>query len=51
VREYLEHYHAERPHKGLGNLRACETGPPTIEGEVVCRERLGGVLRAYRRVT
>lgn len=49
VAEYLEHYHAERPHKGLGNLRPCETGPPATEGEVVCRERLGGVLRHYER--
>src|SRR4030095_538105 len=50
VREYVEHYHTERPHQGKGN--APLTGPPSspVEGEVVCRERLGGVLRHYFRV-
>jgi putative transposase len=40
--EYVEHYHRERPHQGKGNepLTAAR-GPPTDEGEVLCRERLG----------
>ena len=43
VREYVEHYHTERPHQGVGNqlvLRA----PPAGDGEVQCRTRLGGLL-------
>lgn len=52
VSEYVEHYHTERPHMGLGNVRPLETGPPSARGggEIVCRERLGGVLRHYERV-
>jgi putative transposase len=51
VREYVEHYHTERPHQGKGNvpLVADDPAPPPIDGEVVCRERLGGVLRHYYR--
>ena len=52
--EYLAYYHAERPHQGKGN--APLTGPPPLQqlptpplGEVVCRERLGGLLRHYER--
>jgi hypothetical protein len=47
IREYVEHYHTERPHQGKGNVPL--TGVPAAEGEVVCRERLGGVLRHYYR--
>jgi putative transposase len=48
VAEYVQHYHTERPHQALGNapLVAPPSTRPT-EGEVVCRERLGGVLRHY----
>ncbi len=49
VTEYLEHYHGERPHLGLGNVRPMETWPPRVAGEVVCKQRLGGVLRRYER--
>jgi len=49
VTEYLEHYHGERPHLGLGNVRPMETGPPRLRGEIGCRQRLGGVLRSYER--
>jgi putative transposase len=54
ISDYLAHDHAERPHQGLGN--GPPTGPPppdTAEtptaGDVVCDERLGGLLRHYRR--
>ena len=50
LREYGIHFHAERPHQGLGNeLIAPEqsTGSPT--GKVVESERLGGLLRHYHR--
>lgn len=50
VKEYAQHYHRERNHQGLGNElidRYPEdySGPGSIE----CRERLGGLLRHYRR--
>ena len=48
VSEYVEHYHHERPHQSKGNRPLLSDtlvlGP---EGEVVCREPLGGVLRHY----
>jgi len=48
--EFLRHFHAERNHQGLGN-RLIEPGeePGRTTGEVVCRERLGGMLRYYYR--
>ena len=50
VREYVEHYHTERPHQGKGNRPLTFDGrEPSTEGEVLCRERLGGVLRHYYR--
>jgi transposase InsO family protein len=47
---YLEHYHRERNHQGLGN-RLIEPGEEVDEatGTVRCRERLGGLLRYYYR--
>jgi transposase InsO family protein len=50
VRQFLEHYHTERNHQGLGNRligAGAEVGRGT--GEVHCRERLGGILRYYYR--
>ncbi|MFT5051898.1 MAG: putative transposase [Chlamydiales bacterium] len=45
--EYIEHYHTERAHQGLGN---CHIEPSSVgEGAVVCDERLGGLLKSYRR--
>src|SRR5690242_13243379 len=50
VREFVSHYHAERNHQGLGNkLIAPEPSVGTPDGEVVCRERLGGLLKYYHR--
>ena len=50
VWQFLAHYHAERNHQGLdnqvidpGNEVACN------DGDVQCRERLGGLLRYYYR--
>ena len=50
VREYVEHYHGERNHQGLGN-RLIDPGEQVGEsdGEVECTERLGGLLRYYHR--
>src|SRR5205814_7975665 len=45
---YLGHYHEERPHQGLGNVPLkVHTVEPSCEGEIVCRERLGGLLKHY----
>jgi putative transposase len=50
VRQFLEHYHGERNHQGLGNrLINAGTEVGRSIGEVHCRERLGGVLRYYYR--
>ena len=50
LREYLAHYHKERHHQGLGG-RLIEPGPTegATQGRVVCRSRLGGMLRHYSR--
>ncbi|MFT4538584.1 MAG: putative transposase [Planctomycetota bacterium] len=48
VTSHLEHYHFERAHQGLGNLRI-ESGTSDGAGNVECVERLGGLLKCYRR--
>jgi len=50
VREYVEHYHAERNHQGIGNrlIDSSSDGSRRV-GSIECRERLGGLLRFYRR--
>jgi len=48
VGKYVEHYHQERPHQGLGNtLLTCQPPPESCHGEIQCRTRLGGVLKHY----
>jgi len=50
VHEFLEHYHAERNHQGLGNrLIEANAQVGRVNGNVECRERLGGLLRYYYR--
>jgi putative transposase len=50
IDEYLTHYLEERPHQGVGNAPLkINPGEPAPEGEVVCHERLGGVLKHYQR--
>jgi hypothetical protein len=50
VKEWLAHYHGERPHQGLGN-RLIEPGAEASRatGKVECRARLGGMLNYYYR--
>jgi hypothetical protein len=50
VQEYLAHYHPARNHQGLEN-RIIDQGEEVgrIEGEIVCDERPGGLLRYYYR--
>ncbi len=44
------HYHGERHHQGLGGeLIVADADAGQREGRVVCRERLGGLLRFYHR--
>jgi putative transposase len=50
MKEFVEHYHTERPHQALGNEPLARAAPRGhCDGRVVCRSRLGGVLRHYRR--
>ena len=48
--EFLTHYHKEHHHQGLGGL-LIDPGPTegATRGRVVCRSRLGGMLRHYSR--
>ncbi|HEX5470422.1 MAG TPA: integrase core domain-containing protein [Lacipirellulaceae bacterium] len=49
VKEYVEHYHTERPHQGLHNRLVNAQPPPCSTGELHCRTRLGGLLKHYYR--
>ena len=50
VSTYLDHYHGERNHQGLDN-KLIDPGEEVgrTEGDIQCRERLGGMLRYYYR--
>ncbi len=47
VRAFVQHYHQERPHQGLGNELIAPTTTSIGTGSVTCRARLGGVLKFY----
>ena len=50
IQQYAEYYNKERPHQGMGNRRLTEPpDPPPRDGPVLCRERLGGLLKSYFR--
>jgi len=50
ISQYVAHYHTERNHQGLGNVLLEGSEPDSNQnGEIVCRERLGGLLRYYHR--
>jgi putative transposase len=54
VSEYLAYYHHERPHQSFSNQTLCGAPPPAPQsvagrGEVVCKERLGGLLKHFSR--
>ena len=50
IEQFLFHYHGERNHQGLGNnIIKPEFAEFPSEGEIVCRKRLGGMLRYYYR--
>ena len=50
LKEFVAHYHACRNHQGIGN-KIIEPGDEVgrCEGKIVCRERLGGLLKYYHR--
>ena len=51
VKQYLIHYHEERNHQGLDNqLIVPLEKPPDINQPIETTERLGGMLKSYRRV-
>lgn len=50
VNQYLIHYHEERNHQGLDNqLIVPFKKPPDITKPIETTERLGGMLKFYRR--
>jgi len=50
LNEFAAHYHEQRPHQGIGNnLIEPSTDEPPNGNRVVVDERLGGLLRSYRR--
>ena len=51
VGQFLDHFHRERNHQGLDN-KIIEPGDEVgrEDGEIKCRERLGGLLRYYFRL-
>ena len=48
IASYVEHYHLERCHQGIGN-RLIDGIPGLASGPVARRERLGGILSHYYR--
>jgi hypothetical protein len=48
IQTYLHHYHTERTHQGIGN-EVIQCRDRVTQGEVYCRERLGGLLKHYYR--
>jgi transposase InsO family protein len=51
LKEYLAHYHTERPHQGKDNVILFPSTRPAErnEGQIQCRERLGGLLKFYEK--
>jgi len=47
--EYIEHYNHERPHQALGGLPPSPRDPPNGDATIVCKTRVGGLLRHYHR--
>jgi len=49
IENYISHYLRERPHRVLGRRIIEPETPMPTEGPVLCRERLGGLLKTYYR--
>lgn len=50
VREYLLFYNTQRPHQGLDNEIPQSEIKEIDDGEIICQERLGGLLKSYQRL-
>jgi transposase InsO family protein len=48
IKEFVEHYHNERSHQGIGN-RLVNGAEPQRLGRVTAKRRLGGMLSYYHR--
>jgi hypothetical protein len=48
IDEFLVHYNHERNHQGIGN-KLIDARADAGAGPVKCTERLGGLLKFYRR--
>ncbi len=49
ARAFVQHYHEEPPHQGLGNELIAPKTTSIRTGSVAYRARLGGVLKFYYR--
>lgn len=50
ISEFVRHYHAERNHQGLDNkIIEPEESVGKADGEIICSERIGGLLKYYHR--
>ncbi len=49
VREYVAHYHEERPHQGLSSRLIAAATDPRGRDPLARRQRLGGLLNHYYR--
>ena len=49
VADYVAHHHHERNHQGLGNVLIERVDEPQTGGRILCRPRLGGLLKYYTR--
>lgn len=48
---WCRHYHTQRPHRGvkMDNQVLDKQFKPQREGPVLCREKLGGLIKEYYR--
>ena len=50
LKEYVDHYNRERPHRGLGLTTPIARSDPVAQvGRVSWHPRLGGLINEYRR--
>jgi hypothetical protein len=48
--EYVDHYNRARPHRGLGLDIPMPTVDSVVRGQIIRRQRLGGVINEYPRL-
>jgi hypothetical protein len=48
LREYFDHYNRSRPHRAL-ELQPPRPDPCPVVGEIVCTQRLHGLINEYSR--